>query len=124
MKALKFRSHYSPGNSNSQIEKVVSGSDTIPGETQSIAQLLKREMQTMQQTRKKVAFLDAEDMDKINKFYKPLEDLTDLDDFKSYTADLQAKLKKFESERAQKEKQIKEELAKKQESKEPSKEQE
>lgn len=99
MAKLKIRTHYFPADSLKQIEQSVGKSETIQGETKSIAQLLQKEMHGLVQERKKVAFLDSEDLDKINKFYRPLNDLTDLDEFKSYAADLQSKIKAFEMER-------------------------
>lgn len=72
------------------METITEPSQTIEGETFTIEELMKRAMNGMDITRRRPIYLDAEELEYIDRFYSPSAlDLTDLEEFRAHVDRLQ-----------------------------------
>lgn len=82
--------------SKNRFEKIEGKSQTIQGETRTIAELLRKEVTGMPIGRRPVEYMEVEDIDKISEFYRPIVDLTDLQRLKEHNAALEYQINEFE----------------------------
>lgn len=75
----KFYNTQHDYNPRTRFEVVEGESVTIPGESKTIQQMLRRALQGIKEDERPVQWFDAEDLDKIDGFWAPGLDLTDLD---------------------------------------------
>lgn len=83
-KTIKFRTHYVPGLVPKEQRRtyITEESLTVPGETRSIKELLARQLQGMDPETRELNYLEVDDIDNIDQFFGPMEDLTSLDEIR------------------------------------------
>lgn len=92
--------HYAPGANRA--ETIEGESVTVPGEAKTIAQLLSRAMQGLEAQEREAHYFDQADLDKIDRFYAPGLDLTDLDELTRRNDEMAVALEKAKKAKAEK----------------------
>ncbi|AXL14920.1 hypothetical protein [Microviridae sp.] len=94
---VRINSHYNVDPKRQlRLEFIDQVSQTVQGESLSIEELLKKEISGMPIGRREVQYLDAESINKISKYYRPIIDPTDLEELKRHNEALQFQIDEFE----------------------------
>lgn len=103
--ALNYKRDLSDKNAYEYVE---GASMTVQGESLTIAELIQRQLNGIDPRPGEAVYLDQEDLDKIGRHYRPLVDLTDLDELREENAAIELQIKRFQEAQKQKEKERKE----------------
>lgn len=84
-----------------RFEMVEGESQTVPGEARTIGEMLRRAQQGIREDERPVHYFDEEDLDKIDMFFGPSADLTDLDELRRRNEQMALAIDKAEKAKAE-----------------------
>jgi hypothetical protein len=97
MRKLHYNHTYSPRvNGVNRYERADDPSETIQGDAMSIQEMMDRAVKGMPIGMKPVEYMEVDDINAIHKYYRPIVDLTDLDDLKRHADALEEQITAFE----------------------------